>query len=317
MSVRNNFNTKVNWILGGGTDTYEDGLWIYMTPVQFTKQYTLSRNGKSIVDANKINDTFTFLAPISINFAVNHLHEKYDSIAARAADLYSRYMRINTEASSMGARVASGFAEGTIFKSLAGALSSAAQSVLGNGLGGTPDAQRAIGKGLLQNLAAGEVAYTRVDAPLVYKDSDNIRYAFEFEIAAYKNCENEITKPIQKLISYSCPETLDDLASIKPPYVFRIEAKSKKGGSPLFKVNYAALRSVSPTYYQPYIKGHPSKANLVLEFVDIEPVYRHTFDTNYEGIVTVTEVPKLTPIEIEEGRRQLDEKVPVMINVGP
>jgi hypothetical protein len=307
MSVRNIFNTKVNWVLGGGVDTYTDGLWIYMTPILYSRQYTLSRRGKSIVDDRKVNDTFTFLAPVSINFAVNHLHEKYDSIASRAADVYSRYMRVNKEVSGLAGHVAAEIGEGTIFQGLGAALSSAAKNIIGKGWAGAPEVQRQAGIGMLDKLAAGEVAYTRVDAPLIYKDTDNIRYAFEFELAAYKDCYNEITNPIQKLISYSCPEADDDLASVKPPYVFRIEAKSKKGGTPLIKVNYAALRTVSPTYHQPFINGHPSKANLVLEFVDIEPVYRKTFDTSYEGRVTVTEVRKLTPAQRRAGETDLND----------
>lgn len=284
-----NYDTKINWVVGGGPETYQDGLWIYMTPIAFTHQSTLSRKGQSITNPmTAAAESFTFLAPISISFALNHSYEKYDSIASRAADVYSRFMRVNTEASQLGSNFISRLGANIFTTSLAQGLSSAGSQIMG-GMANSPEAQKAIGNLAFKNLVTDGVAYTRVDAPLVYKDSDNLRYSFEFELAVFKNPEKEITLPIRSLLKYSCPIPDDDLASISPPYVFKIEAKSKKGGTPLLKVNYAALRSVSPTYHQPYINGHPSKANLVLEFVDIEPVYKHTFDPAWNGKVSVSE----------------------------
>jgi hypothetical protein len=290
---------RTEWICGGGLESYQDGLWIYMTPISFSKQRTISRNRRSIVNPQPIvNETFTFLAPVSITYTLNHDYEKYDSIASRAAEVYSKHMRVAAEAGALGQGTLSGILNNTLFKSMVGGIGNFF-SVLQNGnLGSIHNAGQELGKVLSQNIITDGVVYTRVDAPLVYKNSDNMRYVFEFELAAWKNPEDEITNPIKSLMKYSCPIPDDDLASIEPPFVFKIEAKSKMGGNPLFQINYAALRSITPTYHQPYIKGHPSKANLVTEFVDIEPVYRETFETT-SGKININEKgAKSTPVKI-------------------
>jgi hypothetical protein len=261
--------TGNNWVLGSGPHDYQDGLWIHLTPIFFKTQMTLSRSGKSIRGDSTMSETFTFLAPVNIGFALSHSYERYDSIASRAANVYSKYERIMGELPKIGSNA---------WDILSGAWNKGVMS------GGNPIG--ALTK--VDNWSTDGVAFTRVDQPLVYKDTDNMRYQFEFELSAFKDPESEITIPIKSLMKYSCPVADDSLAKITPPYVFKIEAKSKKGGTPLLKVNYAALKTVSPTYREPYIKGHPSKANLVLEFVDIEPVYHQTFDEG-EGVVKVTE----------------------------
>jgi hypothetical protein len=301
----------MNWRLGGSPthNTFNDGLWIHMTPMAFDRQNTLSRSGKSIQNSYSAGlETFTFLAPVTLGFAVRHLYEKYDSIASRAANVYSSYAKTIKETTSMAGNAANAFTNaGPLATSALGKASGSVWSALtGGGLSNLVTAGEAIG-GLGRELLDSEgVAFTRVDAPLVYKDSDNIHYAFEFELASFQNPEFEITKPIQSLMTYSCPLPADDLATIYPPYLFKIEAKSRAGGTPLIKVNYAALVTVNPTYSQPYIKGHPSKANLVLEFTDIEPVYRGTFDASQAGIVKVSE-NKATPEQIEQGKIKLDD----------
>jgi hypothetical protein len=283
--------TPVNWKLCSPPyANYKDALWIEIVPMKYTSQSTLSRRGKSLYGEsyNNTSENFTLLAPVSISFAVSHTYERYDSIASRAATAVARYQRITSEVGNMagGAINNPGGMAGDVKKLLGNIYNSFGSGAAG--LNQTMEALSGLGATATNTNA---VTYSRIDAPMVYKDTANMRYAFEFEFGAYKDPYNEITRPIQALMKYSCPLPKDDLATIEPPYAFKVTAVANGQSIPLFKVNYAALTTIQPTYLQPYKNGNPMKANLVLEFVDIEPAYQHTFDVNYEGqsSVVVTE----------------------------
>jgi hypothetical protein len=286
-SGKGNSGTPINWKLASPPyANYKDALWIHLTPMRYTSQSTISRRGKSLFGESYdvTAESFTLLAPVAISFAVSHTYERYDSIASRAATAVARWQRVGSEVGQMAGGVVSGSgntsdAVATAFKNVLGSF--------GNGAGGVNQTLEALSGMGKQAGVTNAVTYSRIDAPMVYKDTANMRYALEFEFGAYKDPYNEITRPIQSLMAYSCPIPKDDLATIEPPYAFKVVARANGQSRPLFKVDYAALVTVQPTFHQPYKNGNPTKATLVLEFVDIEPTYQHTFDVNYEGQSTV------------------------------
>lgn len=297
--------TKINWKLCSPPYAdYKDALWIELSPMKYTSQSTLSRRGKSLFgeNYNTTAESFTLLAPVSISFAVSHTYERYDSIASRAATAVARYQRVTSEVGNLaGGAMGSG---GTLANSASSAMQNIYNSFGGGAAGINQTLEALSGMGASAGVT-NAVTYSRVDAPMVYKDTANMRYALEFEFGAYKDPYNEITRPIQALMKYSCPLPKDDLATIEPPYAFRVQARANGQSTPLFKINYAALATVQPTYLQPYKNGNPMKATLVLEFIDIEPAYQHTFDNNYEGQSSVVVTQKVggqlsTPTEEQQ-----------------
>jgi len=118
----------------------------------------------------------------------------------------------------------------------------------------------------------------KIDTPLLYKDSSRRTFSFIFNLVytGKKTPFKEVTEPIRDFMKWSSPILSNNgLDSISIPYTFSIKTKTGAGKSvDLVNIKAAALTSVQPTYSQPYIDGHPTRAELTLTFTDIEPLNR-------------------------------------------
>jgi hypothetical protein len=54
------------------------------------------------------------------------------------------------------------------------------------------------------------------------------------------------------------------------------------GPNRIISLRAAALQSVQPTYQLPYIDGYPSKCDLTLNFIDVNPLNRTESFKNIE-----------------------------------
>ncbi len=129
--------------------------------------------------------------------------------------------------------------------------------------------------------AAGSQRF-KLDAPLVWKNSPRREYSFPIVLLDQDN-PSEITKVVQDFKKFSAAKAeAGMLSAIEFPYIFRL--RFSPGG--LIVIESAALTGIQSTYHHPYIGGHPTKIDLQMTFLDLEPVFSHSFDGELTGTVT-------------------------------
>ena len=129
-------------------------------------------------------------------------------------------------------------------------------------------------------LTQGTSVY-KVDSPSLYESSTraaitfifNLVYTGKNKLGIYK----EVMEPVKNFIKWSTPNIANVIAAqnIELPYVFSIKTKLGDGRTvDMINIRNAAITSVQPTYYGPYIDGYPTKVELSLSFEDIELIDR-------------------------------------------
>ncbi len=147
------------------------------------------------------------------------------------------------------------------------------------------------GGGFTGVTAAAQAAATaeihKSDAPLVYKDSSRREYSFTFIFADQGNPGYDVMAPVNYLRQFSCANFKDKL-QIEFPYIFSVDTISGNGAIiPVVNIKYAALRSVQPTFGGPYRGGIPSRCDCQVTFMDIEPLYKTTWETGSSKVTAV------------------------------
>lgn len=223
--------------------------------------------------------SFKLLMPDNFSISVAHTYEPYDSISARLAETIAKWYKLGTQISGIAKEASNNVSAGGSIK---GALEKFRSGSLWN----------------------EQVVNTRVDAPLVYKNSQNLQYNLNFTYVAHMPGDSTILFEISRaLMKCSSPkrDTGAENVFIKPPNLFKVYTNySGSGVPPMLNLEYAALVSVQPTYHGPYIDGTPLKLELQLTFTDVTPLFSTTFD--YSGTsVTTGEIGG--PLSAEQTRR--------------
>lgn len=143
-----------------------------------------------------------------------------------------------------------------------------------------------------QQAELGTTAH-KVGTPLMYKDSNRRELSLTLQLAylGNKSIEEEVNAPIKDLLQYSSTtltpiqqdiqantETRKLLSKAQLPNIF--EVKTVRGdGTPvnLLNIKNAALTSIQPTYYGPYINGYHIRAELTITLIDMEPLEKSSF----------------------------------------
>jgi hypothetical protein len=225
--------------------------------------------GPNAIRTGSERASWRFVMPNDIADTISHTWEPYESIATRLAQTSAD---IHRTASTVGHLAAGGrtLADG-IAKTLDGGDASveAMKSVIRQGVG------VAMGQDLTSMMNY------RIDTPLLYKDSQRRQFSLIFELGAYdkKVTRFQIFDAIRKLQELSCPEMTDDFISIRFPAVFNVRTVP----NPIIKINHAALQAVQTNWKPPYKNGYPLVTELQLTFIDIEPLFRRSFERG--GIV--------------------------------
>lgn len=142
--------------------------------------------------------------------------------------------------------------------------------------------------GLSQKIASTSSSFEqgtevyKVDTPLLYKDSNRREVTFLFQLSATgktgSNPKIEVIDPVKNLMKWSTADLSGVVSSseIELPYLFQIRTKLGTGGSykDIVNIRAAAMSSIQPSYFNPYIEGFPTRCELTLTFIDVEPLNR-------------------------------------------
>lgn len=154
---------------------------------------------------------------------------------------------------------------------------------------------------LLQKMKQGTAVH-RVDTPLIYATSDNRKFNFIFNlvhsgkggsISGTTSPQMEVIDPIRNFQSWSVPQKTAAIHTVNEPitipYVFNLRTVTGDGiPVNMFNVRAAALLSVQAVYKQPFIRGYPTSADLILGFIDIDPLYKTMYNKNIKTTTSST-----------------------------
>jgi hypothetical protein len=247
-------------------------LWIKISAHKYGSQDANVRGSaaQSAVRLGALEETFTFLAPPDIQLNLDHSWENYENITSRMANVISNWMIPWQDLKSAY--------RGTTWDNISDIFK-------GGGENGFGTLSANLGK-----MLKGDVVNYRVDAPLVYKGTQNLEYNFNFDLASYTGDTGLIENLVKDLMMYSSPKKKEnDLLSITPPHIFKIETIP----TGIIFLQAAALKTVQPELSYPFINGHPTVCKLQLTFQDITPLFDTTFVTG--SSVTVTGGGTTTP----------------------
>lgn len=223
---------------------FKDAMWIEMIPREISSQTTLSRGLPSL---GKRGTIFKFIAPLEIAETQNHVWDEYDSLQKRLAEKVRDFAKIGEDAKALlkvGKNVVS-----EIYNPEGSARN------LYNSLGG---------------IAATGVVRAKVDAPLVYSNSERREFNITFQLVKITK-KDDVVEAVKLIEQYASPESSGPGSIFyEPPYVFSIKSIPDKR---VITIDYAALTSVQPTYHQPYIDGAPVRCDLTLTFKDMAPLF--------------------------------------------
>jgi len=237
-------------------------------------------NGNLIMNAERGQNTFKFIAPNELTEAISHMWEPYESVGFKAAEKAATAGRFAVEGKAFldaGLDITDVAYKNLISKSVLGTLKSDnAMSLIND----------ASGKGI-KLFTGADVYTTRVDSPLVYKGSSRRIYEFIFQLFAtgegvgpYNGTYNEVVLPVKVLQYMSAPSQMKGnvtnkaLAQVQPPAIFKIKTDPEG----LFDVKRAVLKNINPLYRGPYVDGAPTSCELHLTFEEYDPLWDTSFD---------------------------------------
>lgn len=122
----------------------------------------------------------------------------------------------------------------------------------------------------------------KVETPLVYNGTDRRKISLMFNFGVYSDPYLDVVRPVELLRKYSAPSYTGEkiyTTEIEVPAVFKLLTKTGAGTViPIINMRHAVLTAVQPTFSGPYLQGYPSKCELTLEFQDMEPLTKNTFE---------------------------------------
>lgn len=215
-----------------------DTLWLNLKVKKLEKQTYHARDKGGIITGATNIDEMSFLMPIEFTETLNHDWEEHQNWASAIAEKVKL-------AAQAGSDV---YAATRLMKNYETALKST------------------------------NVAKIKPDTPLVYRGSGRREIPIDLQLADQGDIEYDVMEPINRLREYSSAMNSGNLFTIEFPHIFELSTVTGTGKSvDIITMKYAALRSVQPGFRGPYRSGYPSRCELTLTFVDMEPVYRDTF----------------------------------------
>lgn len=237
---------------------------------------------------------FHFLAPNEIIEPIQHEWAPYDSLASRVAQKAADFYRMGNELQGINIGEILDYL-GSLYKAPIATVGNVAEKMVGMNLRSLSETGTTIGR-KLQN---ADVALSRVDSPLVYKNSSRRSYEFVFQLFAsgYSKDDNPFNKVVYptKLLQFlssagmAGEEKMDNgqlkfipaLSEVISPCIFKIETEP----AGLIDVKRAVIRSIQPVYKGPYVYGSPTSCELHVSFEEFDPLWDKNFFPN--NLVTV------------------------------
>ena len=132
------------------------------------------------------------------------------------------------------------------------------------------------GKGVVELLKGGTTGNKKykLDAPLVWKNSPRREYTLPITLLN-PDKPHLITGVVQDFKKMSSAKAgPHNLSAVEFPYIFRVRLHP---GAMVY-IESAALTGIQTTYHHPYIGGYPIKIDMTLTFLDLSPLFEHSFD---------------------------------------
>jgi hypothetical protein len=249
--------------VGGGESTYggKDTLWIEFEILRIEHQNFDVRE-KGGISVFETGEKFYLLAPNEFGLNVSHRWGDDKNIGAR---LLEKVVHLKHETKEIKA----------VYKSIDNLLSNSGATSLKAGLAG-----------------AKIHDFQRVDAPMMYTDSEHRTYIFDFIFADQGKIYEDVYQPIDMLQRYSSAVDIDQTIKIELPHIFKIRTVDGNNQTKnIINVDRAAVTSMQPVFKGPYRDGYPTQATLSITFVDLSPLFASQWGPG-RNRVNVTETSK-------------------------
>lgn len=260
----------MHWVVPNTYQNKEDLLWIMFREKELLSQNSYAR-GNGAINSKYTGNVWQFLAPSEFMENVMHQWGEYEAITTRLAE--------------KGISIMKGLDDLSAAMSGAAAGVQAAKESAGGG-GSVQNSMKMIGAQIINGIGSGGgVIPAKVDAAYTYQNSNRREFTFTFNLALTPSADSsgfDVFTPVHELKKSTCATVEDSMIQFGFPNIFEI---STYPGN-ILKINHAAITSVQPTWYAPYIKGYPSKCELMVTVIDIEPLYRKSFEKG--GIIQVS-----------------------------
>lgn len=231
--------------------------WVVIEAYQLLGQSTLMRGHDPVNYDREIEAKFTFLAPESWPEDVTHSWESYESLASKLLQKQAELGKSWETAKSA-------------IKGIKQALSTGWEiTEKQKRIKVTDEINRIVSKA-----GSARAFQYRIDTPLTYQGSERRKYILTFNLIDEGDPEGDILYPIRYLQVLSCPEKVGTTIGIKLPHIFKVYTSPNE----LLHIRYAALEKVTSTYFGPWMEGYPMRAELQLEFTDLEPLYKDSYN---------------------------------------
>jgi hypothetical protein len=243
----------------------KDLLWIKLIAKDFEAQSSYARGPNSIRTGGSILGTWKLLAPKQISETVDHQWGEYESISTRIAEKIGEISKALNDVKGASRGVSAGYEQ---FK----------EKIKGKNVSATSLINTVAGN------SAADVLKYKIDSSMVYQGTSRRTYTLIFNFAntgGPESSQNDVFEPVRELEKLSCAQVGEGFVNIKFPAIFSVRSEP----SNIININHAALIAVQPTWFGPYKDGFPMSCELQLTIVDIEPLYRKSWEEG--GIVRV------------------------------
>ena len=142
--------------------------------------------------------------------------------------------------------------------------------------------------------AAGKGGFTvgdKADNPILYNNTTRRTIPIALFFSVFNSTYDDVYSPCQKLIEQSCAKMIGDSASSTQfdfPFVYSLQTYTGDNQpSNIISIKSAGIQSIQTTYDGPWIEGYPSKAQLDITFIDLNPLYRDLLVNKKHNKITV------------------------------
>lgn len=145
-----------------------------------------------------------------------------------------------------------------------------------------------IGGGFLRSGGNTDPAKSKVDSPMVYTGSKRLEYSITVLFMRWRNgAFADVFEPIHQFRKYSCASFGGSIDTVNFPAIFQIYTSP----ADFINIRYAALTDVQTKYESPFVSGYPQRAECTLTFMDIQPLYRESWQDGMSVVTTEMSIP--------------------------
>lgn len=129
----------------------------------------------------------------------------------------------------------------------------------------------------LKQAGRGFTTGDKADNPILYSNTRRRSVRISLQFSVYSDTYKDVYLPCQKLIEQSCPSMVKNQTEFKFPYIFSLQTYTGNNKPvDIISIKSVGIQTIQPTYDGPWIDGYPSKAQLDVTFIDLNPLYRGT-----------------------------------------